>query len=170
MFNKELDFDTVQQDFNTSNSLNDNNTLCNDIQLGSIQASEHFEKELHVDKDFWNFVVSNKYDCIFHSSDFGGLVNDMTDSLIKPRFTLSVEKNSKYKALQWTITGTTHTQNEVLARQSECSHELSLVEFKNFGSLRADGHRLQWRKLYAMIEAEALSFENASVLSLIIAC
>lgn len=166
VFNKELDFDTVHQYLNTSNSLNNNNTLCNDIQLGSIQATEHFEKELHVDEHFLNFVVPNKYDCIFHSSGFE-LVNDMTDSSITRRCTLSGEKFSKYKELQWTIKGTTHTQNEVLARQSECSHELSLVEFKNFGSLRADGHRLQWRKLYAMIEAEALSFENESVMSLI---
>lgn len=42
-----------------------------------------------------------------------------------------------------------------------------ILAYKNYGTLRADGHRLQLRKLYAMISTEALSFEKESVLSLI---
>ncbi|KAJ6646166.1 hypothetical protein Bhyg_01377, partial [Pseudolycoriella hygida] len=57
---------------------------------------------------------------------------------------------------------------EQSANQSICSIELTLAEYKNFGSLRADGHRLQLRKLYAMIATEALSFETSSVLALVL--
>lgn len=136
----------------------------NDIHLGITTSIE--DVELHVDHDDWDFVQPCGYDCIYHSSGCK-IITDMTENSIKSLCTLSVERHGKYKGLQWTVTGTSHTQNEVISRQSECSHELSLIEFKNFGSLRADGHRLQWRKLYAMIESEALSFENPSVLSLI---
>lgn len=91
----------------------------------------------------------------------------IADDSIKTRCTLKVEKGSDYENMQWMIDGTSHTENEVLAAQSKCSDGLSLAEFKNFGCLRADGHRLQLRKLYGLIETEALSFEQPSVLSLI---
>ncbi len=81
----------------------------------------------------------------------------------------SAEKGSPYEALQWTF-GTSHHQNQVIARQFECPQNLTLNEFKNFGSLRADGHRLQLRKLYAMIETESLAFETLSVQALIMQC
>lgn len=81
----------------------------------------------------------------------------------------SAEKGSPYETLEWTF-GIDHTQNQVIARQFECPQSLTLGEFKNFGSLRADGHRLQLRKLYAMIETEALAFETLSVQALIMQC
>lgn len=142
-----------------------NNNAKDGIQLGNTKPSAG-EIMLHVDQDFENFVMDNECGYIYHSSSYT-IVNDMTSNIIKSRCTLSVERFSKYEGMNRFLTGTTHTQNGVLASQSECSHDLSLVEFKNFGSLRADGHRLQWRKLYTMIEAETLTFENPSVLSLI---
>lgn len=86
---------------------------------------------------------------------------------IKKFVTLSVEKSSVYASLQWTLESTKHTQNNVLAKQSACSADLNTIEYINFGSLRADGHRLQYRNLYRAISDEGLSFETPSVLSLV---
>lgn len=133
--------------------------------LGNTKVTSNRTYPLHVDTDFSRFNVKNGYDCVYHTSN-GGLLTKMADVDMKARCTLTVE--DKYSCLQWTVNGTSHTQNEVLARQMDCPHDLSLSEFKNFGSLRADGHRLQWRNLYAAIETEALSFENSSVLSLVL--
>lgn len=132
--------------------------------LGSRKSSKMTDPEIHVDENLSKFNVRHGFDCVYHSSN-GEMVIEMTDDAIKSRCTMPVE--NKYKCLAWTLSGTSHTQNEVLARQSECPHELCLSEFKQFGSLRADGHRLQWRNLYAAIETESLSFENSSVFSLV---
>lgn len=62
---------------------------------------------------------------------------------------------------------TAHTQNRALATQSDCPADLSIAEYKAFGSLRADGHRQQYLNLYRMISDESLSFETPSVLALV---
>lgn len=105
-----------------------------------------------------------------HSKNTTGfsMPDPITDDAVKMRCTLKVESGTDYEHLQWVVNGTSHFQNEVIAEQAKCPDGLSLAEFKNFGSLRADGHRLQLRKLYAMIENEGLSFEKPSVLSLVL--
>lgn len=118
----------------------------------------------HVDNSFETFIIENGYNCTFHASKIP-LGMTISVDFVKKSCTFALDE--EYSCLQWSLTGTTHTQNAVIARQSECPQSMSLPEFKNFGSLRADGWRLQLRKLYAMIETEALSFEKSSVLSLI---
>ncbi|XP_031637089.1 uncharacterized protein LOC116349684 [Contarinia nasturtii] len=141
--------------FNVSNSMF--------ISLGGSNSSYKYKE--HVDSSFECFVVKNGIGCTFYGSQ-STLPSAISDECINTVCTLPVE--NEYKSLQWTLNGTHHTQNEVLSRQNECHERLTLSEFKNFGSLRADGHRLQLRKLYAMIETEALSLEQSSVLSLVI--
>lgn len=128
---------------------------------------------VHPDQPFSACTLDNQRSCIYY-----GEKDDITlhiptsidaQSTLKSGSSLGVEKGSPYEGLQWTF-GITHTQNEVIARQFECPQSLTLGEFKNFGSLRADGHRLQLRKLYAMIETESLAFETLSVQALIMQC
>lgn len=135
---------------------------CVFITLGGSNSS--YLHERHVDYSFDTFIGKNGINCTFYGSN-STLPSPMSDDCIKTVCTYSVE--NEYDSLQWTLNGTQHTQNEVLSRQNDCHIWLSLSEFKNFGSLRADGHRLQLRKLYAMIETESLSFEQLSVLSLV---
>lgn len=85
---------------------------------------------------------------------------------IKKFVTFSVENSSVYEQLQWALESTTHTQNKVLATQSQCPADLSIAEYISFGSLR-DGHRLQLRNLYRAFAEESLSFETPSVLALV---
>lgn len=134
------------------------------VHLGSTLKAKL--GQYHVDNAFDLFVVENAYNCIFHTMH-QVLPPPISDGYIKAICTLEADED-EYRGLQWTLDGTEHTQNQVIANQKLCPQNLSLSEFKNFGSLRADGHRLQLRKMYAMIESEALSFEKSSVLSLVI--
>ncbi|KAL0569705.1 hypothetical protein V5O48_012255 [Marasmius crinis-equi] len=64
-----------------------------------------------------------------------------------------------YVNLQYAIDSTSHTSNQVLANQSECSRELSLHEYIAFGSLRA-GERLQWLNILRELRARILTFSQ----------
>lgn len=118
----------------------------------------------HVDNDFDMFKVANGLNCVFYAAN-STIASIVPSEFIKNACTMATEGD--YAELQWTLRSVKHHQNEVIARQSECPRSLTPSEYLNFGSLRADGHRLQLRKLYAMIECESLSFEKSSVLSLV---
>ena len=51
-----------------------------------------------------------------------------------------------YRSLQYAVSNTVHTSNEVIASQAECPEMLTMHEFYAFGTLRS-GHRLQWRNI-----------------------
>lgn len=132
------------------------------VTLGSTKRRNR--EMIHVDEQFRMFVVEHSFNLVFHVRD-ECIPSALADDVAKEMCTFKVQ--DEYRVLQWTVNSTLHTQNQVLARQSECPQTLSLAQFKNFGSLRADGHRLQLRNLYGMLETEALAFEKESVLSLI---
>ncbi|KAJ6635827.1 hypothetical protein Bhyg_14413, partial [Pseudolycoriella hygida] len=125
---------------------------------------------VHPDQPFESCMVENDRNCLFYGKIEEGthrIPNATKNQSPSKRGSLCVEPGSPYESLQWTIIGTEHTQNQVIASQFLCPQNLTICEYKNFGSLRADGHRLQLRKLYAMLETESLSFETQSVLALI---
>ena len=62
-----------------------------------------------------------------------------------------------YKGLQDAVSNTSHTSNEIIARQVECPETLTIHEFYAFGTLRS-GHRLQWRSIARELCATALDF------------
>ncbi|KAF2803743.1 uncharacterized protein BDZ99DRAFT_399090 [Mytilinidion resinicola] len=70
-----------------------------------------------------------------------------------------------YSQLQDTIANTTHTSNEIIARQSECSPAMTLHEFYAFGALRA-GHRLQWINMARELTENVLPFSQYEVCAL----
>lgn len=114
-----------------------------------------------------DLVVDNGYDCTMFAEFGSTLPSNKRNQSVKKYVRFSVETPSIYSGLQWTLEGTSHTQNSVLTEQCECPDKLSLNEFVNFGSIRADGHRLQLRNLYRVLETEGLSFETQSVLALV---
>lgn len=124
-----------------------------------------------------DFIIrdTNDYDCrliglkkqTIGKHIFSKMPIKVAKQTIKEHVTFSVEKSTVYEKLQWTIGTTKHTQNEVLASRSECPIGLKPAEYINFGSLRADGHRLQCRNLLRVITEESISFEMPSVLALV---
>lgn len=139
---------------------------CTSTQMTLGSSRSHNTQTYPVSCTFDNFIVKNPFNCKFAAGNYAIPMVDEIALLVKKRCTL--ETRGEYAGLQWTLNSTSHTENEVYCSQSKCAGDLTLTEYKNFGSLRADGHRLQIRKLYAMIETEALSFENESVLALVI--
>lgn len=111
------------------------------------------------------FIVDNGFHC-----DFFNDRKELCEGAIKgsvSRFcTFKVESSSKYSSLQLAVDDTYHSQNNALSRLNDCPVELSLSEFREFGSLRS-GHRLQLRNLYRAIFQGALSLKSKSVLALV---
>lgn len=134
-----------------------------------LQIIHHFCSGVHPDQPFNLCTLKNERSCTYYGYLNGVQLHIPTKSdsqSVAKYSSLNVEKGSPYETLQWTL-GMTHTQNQVIASQFQCPQSLTLCEYKNFGSLRADGHRLQLRKLYGMIETESLAFETISVQALI---
>ena len=72
-----------------------------------------------------------------------------------------------YSNLQYAVDSVTHSQNKVIADQERCSKALSLQEFLSFGSLRADGERVQWQNIKRELTASNLSLNTEAVCALI---
>ena len=72
-----------------------------------------------------------------------------------------------YFNLQYAVDSVSHSQNEVIANQDECSRILSLLEYLSFGSLRADGERIQWLNIKREMAASNLSFNTEAVCTLV---
>lgn len=72
-----------------------------------------------------------------------------------------------YKSLQYAIKGTSHTANQVLARQYECSQKLQLHEYIAFGLLRS-GCRLQWLNILRELRSRTLTFGAEAVKMLVL--
>ncbi|KAI4225246.1 MAG: hypothetical protein L6R40_008378, partial [Gallowayella cf. fulva] len=63
----------------------------------------------------------------------------------------------QYRGLQYALSNTIHTSNEVNASQAECPETLTMHEFYAFGTLRS-GHRLQWRNIARELTTRVLNF------------
>ena len=72
-----------------------------------------------------------------------------------------------YSGLQYYLSGTQHTSNEVLANQARCHVELTLHEFIAFGSLRS-GSLLQWMNILRELRARTLTFRDPAVYLLLL--
>jgi hypothetical protein len=66
---------------------------------------------------------------------------------------------ASYEALQFALDATTHTSNEVIAKQSTCPRHLTLHEFYSFATLRS-GYRLQWRNVARELVTGILNFNR----------
>ncbi|CAE7096184.1 unnamed protein product, partial [Rhizoctonia solani] len=76
--------------------------------------------------------------------------------------TFDLPSDSIYSHLSYSLGGTAHTSNEVIASQFECPPELSLHEHIAFGSLRSGPH-LQWLNILRGMEEEILSYGRFEV-------
>ena len=76
--------------------------------------------------------------------------------------TLKVKPNGPYKSLQFSVSATTHTSNEIIASQDSCSTTITLHDYEAFGHLRS-GHRLQWRNMLKELRRDVLSISHEDV-------
>ncbi len=76
--------------------------------------------------------------------------------------TMEVTTDGPYKALQFSVSGTTHTSNQIIASQDTCSTTITLHDYEAFGHLRA-GHKLQWRNMLKELRRGILSISHRDV-------
>lgn len=99
------------------------------VFLGSttqLVKKSHYGHSYHPDQDFSSFIVDNGYNCTYFSGTILTLPTELREQSVKKYVSFTVENPSLYSGLQWTIQSTSHTQNSVLAKQSECPREMSL--------------------------------------------
>jgi len=75
---------------------------------------------------------------------------------------LEVTADGPYNALQFSVSGTTHTSNQIIASQDACSTTITLHDYEAFGHLRA-GHKLQWRNMLKELRRGILSISHRDV-------
>lgn len=154
------------------------------IRLGSITKSflnTHF-KSIGITNDVSDFILGCNLNCLpsFHMPGIreSGVEFDFVsffwpienvDWDIEDLVAFSLEKDPVYSCLQWTMSvDASHTQNQVLASQSDCSKDLSLLEWIHFDSLRSDGGVLALQLLTQEIHLNVLRFDHSGVLLLIL--
>ncbi|KAI5254025.1 hypothetical protein E4T42_02630 [Aureobasidium subglaciale] len=84
---------------------------------------------------------------------------------LKSHCTLSLP-NGSHANLQWALSSSGHTSNQVMASQSECSNNLEIREYIAFCSLRS-GARLQWLNILRELGCSNLTLNDPAVASLI---
>jgi len=128
----------------------------------------HYKKDLPPDPDTStdSFIVSNGYNCKYFYEGYTDPPVIPSGTSVKAFCTFQVNPTSPYNKLQFAVSGALHSQNQVLARQTECPVQLALSEFIEFGSLRV-GRHLQWHNIHRAIVQGNLSLETNSVVSLI---
>lgn len=137
-------------------------TLCSTSKLFSVS---HYSS-LHISASNELFIMPNGYNV--HLMEAGGGDHSASTACYKEGANtsfLTLTVDGDYECLQWTITSTTHDENQVLARQMQCPPKLNLAEFQAFGSLRT-GHRLQIRNISRVLEMQTLSLFQPSVVNL----
>ena len=75
---------------------------------------------------------------------------------------MEVTPDGPYKTLQFSVSGTTHTSNQIIASQDTCSTNITLHDYEAFGHLRA-GHKLQWRNMLKELRRGILSISHRDV-------
>jgi hypothetical protein len=85
---------------------------------------------------------------------------------VKSHCTLQLPKGS-YEKLQWAVSNTTHTTNQVTSKQHECDMRLEKEEFLAFGSLRA-GENVQSINILRELGCSNLDHTNPAVTTLLL--
>ncbi|KAI0290847.1 hypothetical protein B0F90DRAFT_1913825 [Multifurca ochricompacta] len=78
----------------------------------------------------------------------------------------SIPTSSPYSPLFFSVSGTQHTSNGIIAAQGDCPKEISLHEFMAFSGLRS-GPLLQWLNIARELASPSLSFRREEVHTLI---
>lgn len=83
------------------------------VGLGSTGTNQPIAKSLHIDEQFDKFIIVNGSNCVFNV-DGRQMPEPITNEIIKGSpFFAALKTDGEYAVLQWTVNGTTHTENEV---------------------------------------------------------
>lgn len=117
--------------------------------------------------------ITEEYVCVkngLHYKIYDSETSHWTEGMIEKcdlRASCTFLLPDPYRRLQYAITGTGHTSNEVIAGQDACPQDFTVHEFYAFATLRA-GHRLQWRNIARELCSRNLNFGREETLMLVI--
>ncbi|PQE07113.1 p-loop containing nucleoside triphosphate hydrolase protein [Rutstroemia sp. NJR-2017a BVV2] len=114
-----------------------------------------------------NICVNNGLQYAMYDSRLGHWTEDLLGRCNVQRICTLQLPLGPYRRFQFALDGTTHTSNDVLAKQSECPKSLSLHEFYAFATLRA-GDRLQWRNIARELVSRVLNFSHEETYMLVV--
>lgn len=122
----------------------------------------HYKNVLASQADESSVCVNNGLSYRLHDSN----ENDWTEKLLgrcdlRNKCTLGLPAGI-YQRLQFAVNSTSHSSNEIMARQAECPAVLTMHEYYAFGTLRS-GFRLQWRNIARELTAHVLNFNCEEV-------
>ncbi|RFU36269.1 hypothetical protein B7463_g125, partial [Scytalidium lignicola] len=112
-----------------------------------------------------NICVNNGLCYAMFDAKLGRWTENPNRCDVRRTCTLQLPKGPLEK-LQFALNKTTHTSNEVLAKQSECPKSLNLHEFYHFTTLRS-GDLLQWRNIARELAHRILNFHHEETYMLV---
>ena len=109
-------------------------------------------------------VIKNHGLCydMFHSIQRLWVSNAIFSTMNIRNECLSRLPKGSYREFEWSVIGTKHTSNMVIARQSLCPDSLSYHEWDAFGHIRA-GNRLQWRNITLQLVRGVLALGDPAI-------
>ncbi|KAG9126633.1 hypothetical protein FRC07_002686 [Ceratobasidium sp. 392] len=127
----------------------------------SFLHSHYASTEIPANQDA--VCVNNGLTCqLFDSVKHTWAADPSVESSFAKYGSLTLHANSPYRYLQFSLEGTSHTSNQILADQSGCPKDLSLHEHYAFGTLRS-GPRLQWMNMVRGLEENILTYSHEEV-------
>ncbi|KAI9709022.1 MAG: hypothetical protein M1828_002556 [Chrysothrix sp. TS-e1954] len=126
-------------------------------------AVTHYRKPLHIKSvALSDLVVPNCMRYQMHDSHDRNWITSVLDGNdVDKKCAFPLPQGSLVE-LQFAVSDTAHTSNEILAMQDRAPPELNLHEYYSFGTLRA-GHRLQWFNILRELTSGSLDFSRLEV-------
>ena len=90
------------------------------------------------------------------------VVGSFSESSVEMLCTPPIPTSSPYGPLHFSVSGTRHSSNDIIAAQADCPKEISIHEFVAYSGLRS-GPRLQWLNIARELASPYLSFRREEV-------
>ncbi|KAG8923741.1 hypothetical protein FRC02_010929 [Tulasnella sp. 418] len=139
------------------------------IVLASVRKSfkkSHYRTKKVSEASIQNVCVNHGLRwSLFDSAAKQWATSEVGDCTIKKQCTFTLP-SGPYENLQFAVSDTTHSLNEVIANQTRYSPNLSLHEYIAFASIRS-GPRLQWLNIASELRSGSLNFGEEAVYALL---
>ena len=132
------------------------------LQLASTTKSfvkSHYRCKHVAEASESNICVKSGLRYLMYDSSAHNFTQDLLGHCdVREKCTLKLPAGP-YQQMQFAVTNTIHTSNEITANQTKCPATLTMHEFYAFATLRS-GYRLQWRNIVRELAAQVLNFSR----------
>lgn len=147
--------------------LKDNGSRLSLASLTKPYPSSHYSNVSFPVRSLEECYVDNALDYRLYDVSQRIWPRDQTEEQSLHRWCNTSISKGPYSTLQYAVDSAFHSQNQVIADQDSCPKILGLHRFLSFGSLRADGERVQWHNIKRELTALNLDYDDEAVCTLI---